>query len=416
MAIASAKDVRDYYIVEPDNARGAFPGSGNLTPFPFEELGLSPTPLRNPVYLRADAGQRSALGYSGVDYNGDMSGALLSESVDVFLESIFQGRFLDKTAPASKTVGTNTANGATTLPVNSGAGISRFDVFTIGSDTTVYTVLDISANNLTITPALAQDSSAGDSLTFQDREILINAANPKTFSVERRIAHPGGMTYEQYSGVEVTTGSFTVANGENVQFAGSLIATALNTPSSGVNTNRLGSLSADQKKIIGSGSNIRAVRFIGSDTHATGLNEGEVINPDLDNVSLDFNVEGREPQRKIGSEDLVGIADGAMRPNVSATAYFGANYQKFLNAAVNLQEFVFIVEMQAVSGKGYRFIFPRCTFGSITKSITGIEPIEVSLPIVPLAAERTAFDDTTANWGTRNISAATVMVDRNLSL
>ena len=382
--------------------------------WPLNTLNMAEEQLRSPVFALEDRGQRTALSYDGVNYSGDSSGSFLHGALDTPLETLLQNAF--RTTPSLSQTGQTdgtAAIGDTSVTLDSiHASVRPGHVALFAGHMDKYVILAKTSTSITISPPLKAAVADNAVVTFEAPDILINGESPQAFSLEQRFPEGQGsstIVSKRFAGVEAVSGNITFESGSAVQATMNLIARSLVIANTAWATgNAVEERGGEDKIPISSGVGVTELKLI------AGTDATNVANIPSDvkftSLSIDFNQEGRDPQRVLTSNDLQGITLGAYRPEVTARMFLDSGYQNILRASQNLEEFAISCAFGTRQGNNYHLYLPRCQFGSITEEQGETGPMFVNIPISPLMPNNTVDIDPSATGGLRG----TMRIIRNL--
>lgn len=94
---------------------------------------------------------------------------------------------------------------------------------------------------------------------------------------------------------------------------------------------------------------------------------------DIASAKIDFTYDGKVPQPKVGTDDLVGIARGAYQPIITLKCYVGTNYSTNSDAArAQTQTAAKVtVNMGSITLKKYKWEFNLCYLDSAMSDFSG---------------------------------------------
>lgn len=103
----------------------------------------------------------------------------------------------------------------------------------------------------------------------------------------------------------------------------------------------------------------------------------------MQSAEISFAFEGRNPQPKIGTNDLCGFTPGDFLPVITANFYIEANFMALYNAArARHATFAVTFPVGSVTGEKYTIAFPACRFGNAAPDFSGAEAFQ-SVTILP---------------------------------
>jgi hypothetical protein len=191
---------------------------------------------------------------------------------------------------------------------------------------------------------------------FQDQwatNTLINDYEQYTFSIEQAIpagAGSGTIHYTRFRGVEAVSAQLVATAGQDLEFTMDLLGIASDDAASAIIA---GATYTDPTNlnVMGSGPDITV------DFGALGYTTC------IQSLTIDFGVEDKTEQLKIGSDDLCGVNRGVMRPVITGNAYVEADFLSLYNEARNgTTPFVLTVTLGTVTTEKYTLTFPACEF------------------------------------------------------
>lgn len=108
----------------------------------------------------------------------------------------------------------------------------------------------------------------------------------------------------------------------------------------------------------------------------------------MESATIEFAFEERDPQPKIGSDDMCGILRGKFKPVINANFYLEANFAAIYNAARDSGASTFAVTFPigSVSGEKYTLTFPACRFGGTEIDFSSATVMH-TVPILPQYSE-----------------------------
>lgn len=103
----------------------------------------------------------------------------------------------------------------------------------------------------------------------------------------------------------------------------------------------------------------------------------------MERAEISFAFEGRDPQPKIGTNDLCGFTRGDFLPVITARFYIEANFLAMYNAArARHASFAMTFPLGSISGEKYTLAFPACYFGPTEIDQSGASVMQ-SVQIMP---------------------------------
>jgi hypothetical protein len=235
-----------------------------------------------------------------------------------------------------------------------GNGISEIDVTgEIAETPLVYGVYD------DLLATLLQGAWSSDNLD--------DAKTVTTVSIENTIpAGDGGTnTMMRYRGVEAISGSINLAS----RSAATIALTLAGRGSDDATTTAItGATYTDPTEAdpLSSGADVGTIAFSGYTLDC------------MQSLEIAFNLESRDPQPKISSDDLCGITRGDFLPVLTANMYLEDNFLAIYNAVRDRtnSSFSVTVPIGSVSGEKYTLVFPSCHFGSGDLDFSGANAMQ----------------------------------------
>lgn len=170
----------------------------------------------------------------------------------------------------------------------------------------------------------------------------------------------GTLTFLRYPGVEFTgaTIQLTAETDSSIEF------NLQGTGAPDANTTAItGATYADPSStdVLGSGSDVGTITM------------GALTLPCIRSLAINLNVEDKNRQPRIASDELCGIQRGALIPELSPEFYIEDGFAEIYNAARSGTEFAMTVPIGKVSGEKYTFEFPRCQLVEGNPAIDGAD-------------------------------------------
>lgn len=185
-------------------------------------------------------------------------------------------------------------------------------------------------------------------------DVLKDSVTGQTaFTVEN--TSPAGVggtdTYLRYRGVEFSGGSITLTAEEDAAVEFAMLGLGADASTTSAIT---GATYADpsNEAVLGSGSDVGTVTM------------GSFTLPCIRSLTMNFNIEDKERQARIGNDDLCGMRRGSLLPILDIEFYIEDGFAELYDAARTGTEFSMTVPIGSLSGEKYTFVFPRCQIGN----------------------------------------------------
>lgn len=203
-------------------------------------------------------------------------------------------------------------------------------------------------------------------------DVLKDGKSRKSVTVENTMpAGVGGTsTMLRYRGVEALSGSLTLEANAGVMLAMTMGGLA---SEAGTTTAISGATYSDPSEAdpLASGADVGTITFAGFTLDC------------MQRAEISFAFEGREPQPRIGTNDLCGYTRGDLLPVITARFYLEANFLAIYNASrARHDPFAVTFPIGSVTGEKYTLLFPACYFGPTEIDQSGASVFQ-SVQIMP---------------------------------
>lgn len=180
----------------------------------------------------------------------------------------------------------------------------------------------------------------------------------------------GAMTMLRYRGVEATGGTLTLQSRAAVNLALTLAGMGSDNATTTAIT---GATYTDPTEAdpLASGVDVGAIVFAGFTLDC------------MERAEIAFTFENRDPQPKIGTNDLCGHTRGDFLPVITARIYVEANFAAIYDATRSRHApFAVTFPIGSITGEKYTLEFPKCYFGPSEIDVTGASAMQ-SVQIMP---------------------------------
>ena len=111
--------------------------------------------------------------------------------------------------------------------------------------------------------------------------------------------------------------------------------------------------------------------FIAFTINNTTLSPQAMTVPCMRSATINFNMEAKDPQPQIGSDDLCGIRRGAASPTITGEFYIDDGFMAIYNAARSGDGLTLSIPLGSVSGSKYTIEFPNAELLVADNEISG---------------------------------------------
>lgn len=208
--------------------------------------------------------------------------------------------------------------------------------------------------------------------TWTSNVLKDTTTGQKAFSFEKRIpAGAGGtQTYFRYRGVEAVGGSITLTADEDAAVEMEFIGIGANASATSALS---GATYTDPTNTTALGS--------GADVGFFTL--GSLTVPCMRSATINFGIEDKERQPRVGSDDLCGIRRGAANPTINCELYIEDGVAEIYDAARSGLEFEVTIPLGVTTGEKYEIYFPKCQFSQADLETSGADVFQ-NVTILPM--------------------------------
>ena len=364
---------------ENEAINGEVNGSPAFKPIPLSTFSSSPANVALERADLKDRGQRTDVSVTRTAVSGSMSGPMVTEGLDPFIESALQAQFKAVQSPVGLMTNGQAARGDTAIAVDGSTVVmAPGTVFTVGG-TQKYTCFRSTATQIHFSPGLAANVADNTAIAItavpQD---LVNGEELITKTLEGRIpqGEGGDLVHERYLGCAFSNLRISQALDAFMQFAADYQGFGVDGTSAVTGATYPDGTTKDDSIVSGDDLGLIDIKPYGADnTHITA----DFVLPGVVSFEIANPLQGNDPQPVVNKSRLSGIAIGGYQPTITIEYYSEPGFKTLEDASRAREE----VSLTIGPFFGYSITFPKCQIGNITKNFGDTGSFTASCTFLP---------------------------------